>query len=57
MNNISYNEIMNPTIRSKIIFCVVSTIKSLHKRNILHKQIDTSHIFLDDNLEPRISYC
>ena len=51
------NKFMNPTIRNKIIFGIAATMKSLHKLNLIHGNLNTSHIFLDDNLEPRISYC
>ena len=48
------NEKMNPTIRSKIIFGVAATMKSLHKRKIIHKNLTNVNVLLDDKLEPRI---
>lgn len=45
---------MNPTIRSKIIFGVAATMKSLHKRKIIHRNLTNINVLLDDKLEPRI---
>lgn len=46
---------MNPTIRSKIIFGVACTMKQLHARNIIHRNLINKEIVLDDNFEPRIA--
>ena len=48
------NEQMNPTIRSKIIFGVAATMKSLHKRKVIHRNLSNENVLLDDKLEPRI---
>ena len=48
------NEKMNPTIRIKIIFGVAATMKQLHKRNIIHRNLKLSKVLLDDNLEPKL---
>lgn len=50
----SKKEKMNPTIRSKIIFGVAATMKQLHNRNVLHRNLTNYNVFLDDRLEPRI---
>ena len=49
------NCILNPTIRSKIIFGVASIMKKLHQNSIIHGSLTHETIFLDDKLEPRIS--
>ncbi|KAK8896538.1 hypothetical protein M9Y10_014446 [Tritrichomonas musculus] len=48
------NSILNPTIRSKIIFGVAAIMKKLHKNNIIHRNLKMSKILLDDNFEPII---
>lgn len=48
---------MNPTIRSKIIFGIASTLKQLHKRKIILRNLKMENIVLDDNLEPKIKTC
>lgn len=48
------NEIMNPTVRSKIIFGVAAIMKQVHKRKIINKYLNISNIFLDEKLEPKI---
>lgn len=50
------NDKINPTIRSKIIFGVAAIMKELHKYNVIHRNLKLEKIFLDDNLEPKISY-
>lgn len=52
---IKKNTKMNPNIRSKIIFGVATIIKQLHKRNIIHDNLNTNNILLDDSFEPKIS--
>ena len=42
---------MNPTIRSKIIFGVASIMKSLHKNNVIHRNIKLSKVLLDEKIE------
>lgn len=49
------NEKINPTIRSKIIFGVAATMKRVHEKNIVHRDLKLENVFLDDNLEPRIA--
>lgn len=48
------NEMMNPTIRSKIIFGIAAIMKNVHKRNVIHRFLNISNIFLNENLEPKI---
>ena len=45
---------MNPTIRSKIIFGIASTMKKIHKKKAIHRDLTLQHIYLDKNLELRI---
>ena len=45
---------MNPTIRSKIIFGIASTMKIIHQKNAIHRDLKLQNIFLDENFEPRI---
>lgn len=47
------HDIINPTVRSKIIYGVASIMNRLHKHHILQKSLLDS-IYLDDNLEPKI---
>ena len=47
------NNLINPTVRSKIIYGVAAIMKRLHKNNILHQYMP-DHVYLDDNLEPLI---
>lgn len=49
------NEIINPTLRSKVIFGVAATMKYVHKHNIIHRDLKLENIFLDDDFEPRIA--
>lgn len=49
------NEKMNPTIRSKIIFGIAAIMKSVHKYNVIHGDLNPHNILLDENLEPNIS--
>lgn len=44
--------ILNPTIRSKIVFGVASQMKRLHKMNIINRNLRLEKIYLDDNFEP-----
>ncbi|KAK8846911.1 hypothetical protein M9Y10_019479 [Tritrichomonas musculus] len=46
--------VLNPTIRSKIIYGVAATMSRLHKKHILQNYL-IDNIFLDDKLEPRIN--
>lgn len=48
------NDKMNPTIRCKIIFGAAATMKRLHKKNIIHRNLSHANILLDEKLEPRI---
>ena len=47
------HDLINPTVRSKIIYGVAVIMNRLHNHNILH-QLPIDHIYLDDNLEPKI---
>lgn len=49
--------ILSPTIRNKIIFGLSSTMKALHKNWILYRDLKPYFIYLDDNFEPKLSYC
>ena len=48
-------EHMNPTIRSKIIYGVASTMEKIHKSKIIHRDLKLQNIFLDNKHEPRIA--
>lgn len=48
------NKFMNPTIRSKIIFGISSIMKQVHKKKVIHRFLDISRIFLNENFEPKI---
>lgn len=50
------NDIMNPTVRSKIIFGVAAIMNIFHKNSKLFVGLTNSNVLLDDNLEPRIGY-
>ena len=49
------DNILNPTVRSKIIFGVACTMKQLHARNVFHRNVKLQDIFLDENHEPKIA--
>lgn len=49
------SEILNATIRTKIIFGVASIMKQLHQKKIILRDLIMDHILLDDNLEPVIT--
>lgn len=49
------NSIINPTVRSKIIFGIASTMKHLHNMNIIHRDLKLGNILLDEKLEPQIT--
>lgn len=48
---------LSPTIRSKIIYGVASTMKCLHEHRIVYRDLKPYNILLDDNFEPKISFC
>lgn len=48
------NNNIHPTIKSKIIFGIASTMKSLHDINILYRNIILENILLDENFEPKL---
>lgn len=48
-------EKMNPTIRNKIIFGVLSTINFCQENQIPYQELNLTNIYLDENYEPRIS--
>lgn len=52
-SNDKNNDIINPTVRSKIIFGVSSIMKRLHKNNVLIMNL-SGNVYLDENLEPII---
>ena len=47
-------DVINPTIRTKIIFGVAAIMKKLHQNQIVHRDLKISNILLDDNNEPVI---
>lgn len=47
---------MNPTLRSKIIFAVASSLKRLEKQHFSFYGLSFNKIFLDDNLEPILKF-
>lgn len=47
--------ILNPTVRSKIIFGVAATMKRVHYQGVIHRDLKDANVFLDDNLEPKIA--
>lgn len=49
------HDIINPTVRSKIIFGVSATMKYVHAHQVIHRDLKLENIFLDDNYEPRIA--
>lgn len=49
------NEKLNPTIRNKIIYGVASAVNFCQEKNIPFKNLDPSHVYLDENFEPHIS--
>lgn len=50
------NDIMNPTIRSKIVFGVASIMSRFHGNNLVFFNLNLSNVLLDDNLEPIIGF-
>lgn len=55
IKNNGKSRLLNPTIRSKILFGVAATMKRLHSVDILHRDLKLENIFLDENVEPRIA--
>ena len=49
------DSIINPTIRSKIIFGVAATMKRVHRSKVIHRDLKLENVFMDDKLEPRIA--
>lgn len=48
-------EMMNPTIRSKIIFGVAAAMKYIQSLNFINHNLSMKSIFLDENFEPKIA--
>lgn len=48
------NNILNPTIRSKIIFGIATILKTMHEKNVLFNNLKLDKIGLDDNFEPKL---
>ena len=49
------HDLMNPTIRSKIIYGVASIMCYVHRKNIYHSDLKLENILLDENCEPKIT--
>lgn len=49
--------IINPTVRSKIIFGVASIMKKMHEKKIIFRELNLQKIGLDQNLEPKLLHC
>lgn len=49
--------ILNPTIRSKIIFGVASIMKKMHKNKVINRDLNLQKVGLDQNLEPILLHC
>ena len=54
-SNGSQHDLINPTIRSKIIFGVSSIMKQFHAKNAIYRDLKIENIFLNDELEPIIA--
>ena len=46
------NEIINPTVRCKIIFGIASIIRQLHEKRIMHRDVKLENVLLNDHHEP-----
>lgn len=55
INNHGVSRLLNPTVRSKILFGVAATMKRIHELNFFHGNLKLDNIFLDENVEPRIA--
>ena len=55
IHNYGVSRLLNPTVRSKILFGVAATMKRLHEMDFFHGNLELSNIFLDENVEPRIA--
>lgn len=49
------HDLINPTVRSKIVFGVAATMKYVHRHQVIHRDLKLENVFLDDNSEPRIA--
>ena len=47
--------ILNPTIRTKILFGIAATMKRVHAMKVFHRDLKLENVFLDENFEPRIA--
>lgn len=45
---------INPTIRCKIIYGIAAIMKQVHEKDIIHSNLNTKCIYLDENFEPNI---
>ena len=55
--NKTHQTSINSVIRYKIIYGIAFTMKMLHSIHLFHRDLKTSHIFLNENYEPIISLC
>lgn len=55
ITNRGVSEILNPTVRSKILFGVAATMKRVHALHFFHGDLKLDNIYLDENHEPRIA--
>ena len=53
---VSKTDKFNPTIISKIIYGIASTMKSLHKINFFYRDLKPSNILLNENFEPKLEF-
>lgn len=49
------NEIINPTIRCKIIYGIASMMKCMHNESIIHRNLDIDNVLIDEKHEPKFS--
>ena len=53
-SKITNYDTMNPTIRSKIIYGVASTMKKFHEKRQIHRDLKLEAVYLNDRLEPKL---
>jgi serine/threonine protein kinase len=45
----------NDTVKSKVVFGVAAAMAHVHSRSIVHRDLKSENIFLDENWEPRVA--